>query len=174
MTVCRVLGQNADPLKRQRGIHVEREQPWEILFNFLIVLQQPIQQFIQWCISDVRTLASSLSLPPSLPPSNLPLPPLLFLLLVISLPPYLPSSFSPSLSLPPSLPPLSILSTTTTYISHIQSNPQRAILVEAVRMTLRKHEQIAGRDHIPYKRHGNPIFSCHVILTWVNNSLVLQ
>ncbi|CAI8057989.1 E3 ubiquitin-protein ligase UBR2, partial [Geodia barretti] len=73
--------QNADPLKRQRGIHVEREQPWEILFNFLIVLQQPIQQFIQWCISD------------------------------------------------------------------------RAILVEAVRMTLRKHEQIAGRDHIPYKRH---------------------
>jgi hypothetical protein len=73
--------QNADPVKRQRGIHVEREQPWEILFNFLIVLQQPIQQFIQWCISD------------------------------------------------------------------------RAILVEAVRMTLRKHEQIAGRDHIPYKRH---------------------
>jgi hypothetical protein len=57
LTVCCVLGQNADPVKRQRGIHVEREQPWEILFNFLIVLQQPIQQFIQWCISDVRTLA---------------------------------------------------------------------------------------------------------------------
>ena len=66
LTVCCVLGQNADPVKRQRGIHVEREQPWEILFNFLIVLQQPIQQFIQWCISDVRTLA-----PPPPPPLSI-------------------------------------------------------------------------------------------------------
>ena len=45
--------QNADPVKRQRGAHVEREQPWEALFNFLILLQQPIQLFIQWCTSDV-------------------------------------------------------------------------------------------------------------------------
>ena len=52
--VCLIITpQNADPVKRQRGVHVEREHPWEALFNFLIVLQQPIQQFIQWCISDV-------------------------------------------------------------------------------------------------------------------------
>ena len=52
--VCVIITpQNADPVKRQRGVHVEREHPWEALFNFLIVLQQPIQQFIQWCISDV-------------------------------------------------------------------------------------------------------------------------
>ena len=45
--------QNADPVKRQRGTHVEREEPWENLFNFLIVLQHPINLFIDWCTSDV-------------------------------------------------------------------------------------------------------------------------
>ena len=48
-----VVLQNADEVRRQRGLHVEREDPWENLFNFLIVLQQPIHLFIQWCISDV-------------------------------------------------------------------------------------------------------------------------
>ena len=35
-------------------MHVEQEEPWENTFNFLIVLQQPLLLFIDWCTSDVR------------------------------------------------------------------------------------------------------------------------
>lgn len=48
------LLQNAGQVKRQYGLHVEREEPWENTFNFLIVLQQPLLLFIDWCTSDVR------------------------------------------------------------------------------------------------------------------------
>lgn len=45
--------QNADPMKRQRGFHVEREEPWEHTFNLSIVLQPAVMMFADWCTSDV-------------------------------------------------------------------------------------------------------------------------
>ena len=47
------LPQNSDPVRRQRGAHVEREEPWEHSFNFSIVLQPAILMFIEWCYLDV-------------------------------------------------------------------------------------------------------------------------
>lgn len=59
--VCVCALQNADPVKRQRGFHVEREEPWEHTFNFSIVLQPAVLLFADWCTSDVSavTLSSS-------------------------------------------------------------------------------------------------------------------
>ena len=45
--------QNADPVKRQKGFHVEQENPWEHTFNFCIVLQPTILMFVEWCKSNV-------------------------------------------------------------------------------------------------------------------------
>ena len=49
-----LIYQNSDPVRRQRGAHVEREEPWEHSFNFSIVLQPAILMFIEWCYLDVR------------------------------------------------------------------------------------------------------------------------
>ena len=45
--------QNAEPVRRQRQQHVEREEPWEHCFNFNVVMQPAILFFMEWCISDV-------------------------------------------------------------------------------------------------------------------------
>lgn len=46
--------QGADPVRRQRQQHVEREEPWEHCFNFSILMQPAVLLFLEWCISDVR------------------------------------------------------------------------------------------------------------------------
>ena len=48
--------QGADPVRRQRQHHVEREEPWEHCFNFSILMQPAVLLFLEWCISDVRML----------------------------------------------------------------------------------------------------------------------
>jgi hypothetical protein len=45
--------QGADPVRRQRHQHVEREEPWEHCFNFSILMQPAVLLFLEWCVSDV-------------------------------------------------------------------------------------------------------------------------
>ncbi|XP_064402875.1 E3 ubiquitin-protein ligase UBR2-like isoform X2 [Halichondria panicea] len=51
------LIQNADGVKRRaQGLHVEREEPWEHLFNFSIVLQPSLLLLVEWMSSDEAVL----------------------------------------------------------------------------------------------------------------------
>ena len=63
LVLCVCALQNADPVKRQRGFHVEREEPWEHTFNFSIILQPAVLLFADWCTSDVSPVTLSSSSP---------------------------------------------------------------------------------------------------------------